>query len=181
LGDAWYPIFLKLLTFTSELAPTSAKEVLAHSVVQAMQRGQTPGGSLSSWGIPPQVASITQQLGQGFFRGPAKRLLDPISYTCAWLSQATSRQPLPSDVFERTMSALISLFSVRPDIAAIYQAKLRADRLNLPDGTFSKVTRLRLDRLVELWAADELPRKIAAKVANVDAPHSVTSQAYIHR
>jgi hypothetical protein len=174
LGDTWYPIFLRLLTVTSEIGPANAQHLLAESVVYAMQRGQTPGGTLSSWGVPPNVAAITQQLGQGFFRSPAKRALDPISYTCAWFSQATSRQPLPRQVFERTMSSLLALFSVKPEIATIYQAKLCADRMNLPDGTFSKSTRLRLDVLISLWASNERPRQIASAVADTEVPHGIS-------
>jgi hypothetical protein len=71
------------------------------------------------------------------------------------------------------MSGLIALFSVKSEIATIYQAKLCADRMNLPDGTLSKSTRLRLDVLISLWASNERPHQIASAVAGTEAPHTI--------
>jgi hypothetical protein len=165
LGETWHPFYVKLLMVVGESAPVAAQNLVADSMAHAMQRGQSPGGALNAWGVPTQLAAVVGQLGEGFLRMAVRRTLDPIAYACAWYSQSTSRNPLSQDIFERTISALISLFASSPWATSVYQSKLLADAANSTEGTFTDLTRLRLSALVSLWKQGLAPSQIAAQVA----------------
>jgi hypothetical protein len=221
LGDAWFPIYLKLLAVIGQGAPEPDQALLADAVAHGLQHGQTAGGTLGSWGLPPSMhsqmhhhlrswvpaapplasgnsgasntsgtsstsstsstvsaagASPTGALaGQGFLRMSAARVLDPLAYLVVWFSQSTSRQPLPAEVFETSLAALLTLFNSSPSARAIYQAKLQGDVAASAEGAFNTTSLLRLRVLVDHWqgatpgAAPKLPaHRIAAAVAQAE-------------
>jgi hypothetical protein len=165
LGDSWYPMYIKLLVVVGESAPTSAQTLLAEALAHGLQHGQTAGGTLGSWGVPVQLPAALAVAGQGFLRMSAARVLDPLAYLTVWFSQSTSRQPLPAEVFEKSVAAVLSLFDSSPPARAIYQAKLRADVASSAEGAYSATSLLRLGALVEAWSAGQAPHRVAATVA----------------
>jgi hypothetical protein len=168
-GDAWYPMYLKLLTVIGEGAPTAARSLVADTIAHGLQHGAPLGGTLSAWGMPAQQAPLAHaSLGQGFLRMAAGRTLDPLAYLTVWASQSTSRQPLPPEVFERALRALLHLFSASPSAAAVYQAKLRADLLAPPAGAFSAITKLRLQCLLDGWERRVAASELAASVMQTE-------------
>lgn len=177
LGDDWYPLALKLLTVIGEGAPTAARAIVADAIAYSLQHGAPVGGTLSAWGMPAQHVPLAHAaLGQGFLRMAAGRALDPLAYLTVWASQSTSRQPLPPEVFERSLRALLQLFAASPSAAATYRAKLRADLLAPPAGAYSAITRLRLHSLLEGWEQGVSAAELAARVAQTDLRGESLSQ-----
>jgi hypothetical protein len=168
-GDAWYPLYLKLLTVIGEGAPVAARALVADTIAHGLQHGAPLGGTLSAWGMPPQQAPLLHaSLGQGFLRMAAGRTLDPLAYLTVWASQSTSRQPLPPAVFERALCALLQLFAASPSAEAVYQAKLRADLLAPPAGAFSAITKMRLQCLLGGWERRVAATQLAACVMQTE-------------
>jgi hypothetical protein len=208
LGDAWFPIYLKLLTVIGQGAPEADQALVADAVAHGLAHGQPAGGTLGSWGLPSALHSQMQHqlrsmvpmpmptaaaaaaavgvggagaapagapAGQGFLRMSAARVLDPLAYLVVWFSQSTSRQPLPVEVFEGSLAALLTLFNSSPPARAVYQAKLQGEVAASAEGAFNSTSLLRLRVLVDQWqgaapggAPKQPAHRIAAAVAQAE-------------
>jgi hypothetical protein len=168
VGDAWYPIYLKLLVVIGESAPAPAQVLVADAIGHGLRQGQTAGGTLGSWGVPTPLPAALAVAGKGFLRMSAARVLDPLTYLTVWFSQSTSRQPLPLDAFEKSLTGVLQLFDASASARSIYQAKLRADVSSSTEGAYSATSLLRLGVLVDGWQAALPAHRIAAAVAKAE-------------
>jgi hypothetical protein len=168
LGDAWYAAFIKLLTVVGESDDPPAKQLIVDTLAYAMQRGDAPSGSLSSWGIPYEMLSRAAELGASFFRSAPRRNLDPIEYITAWYCQSTYLAKLPEKVYRDTLVILLELFDVSHEAARVYRSKLSSDAVNQPDGIFTQATRTRLMAIAAGWEAGLPHQEIAGQVAHRD-------------
>lgn len=168
VGDAWYPLYIKLLVVIGESAPLAAQALVADAVAHGLQHGQTAGGTLGSWGVPVPLPAAIAAASRGFLRMSAARVLDPLAYLTVWFSQSTSRQPLPIETFEKSLAAVLSLFEASASARSIYQAKLQADVASSAEGAYSATSLLRLNRLVADWKSALPAHRIAAAVARVE-------------
>jgi hypothetical protein len=168
LGDAWYPVYLKLLIVVGESGPAGARGLVADAIAHGLRHGQAAGGTLGSWGVPTQLPATLAAAGKGFLRMSAARVLDPLTYLTVWFSQSTSRQPLPLDAFEKSLVGVLQLFDASTSARSVYQAKLRADVSSSTEGAYSATSLLRLGVLVDGWQAALPPHRIAAAVAKAE-------------
>jgi hypothetical protein len=159
LGDANYPVFIKVLTVVGESDDTAAKRLLADTLVSALLRGDLPSGSLTGWGSAGAWADGAAGAlpASSFLRSPPRRLFDPIEYLTAWYSQTTDRVRLRPDLYAATLAALMSLFEGSGGGARAYGAKLADDAANQPEGTFAEITRARLFEIARAWSGHALP------------------------
>jgi len=165
LGDANYPVFIKLLTVVGDSDDRMAKRLLADTLAFAMMRGDVPSGSLTGWGSAGSwAASASGALpASSFLRVVPRRQFDPIEYLTAWFSQSTDRVRLRREIYECALTALVKLFDVHPAGARSYQSKLKADAANQPEGTFAEATRMRLFEIASDWERGAEPGAIAAR------------------
>ena len=168
VGDAWYPLYIKLLAVIGESAPVAAQALVCDAVAHGLQHGQMAGGTLGSWGVPIQLPAVVATAGRGFLRMSAARVLDPLAYLTVWFSQSTSRQPLPIETFEKSLASVLRMFEASASARSIYQAKLQGDVASSAEGAYSATSLLRLSRLVADWKAELPAHRIAAAVARVE-------------
>jgi hypothetical protein len=168
VGDPWYPLYIKLLVVIGESAPLAAQAIVADAVAHGLQHGQTAGGTLGSWGVPVQMPAAIAAASRGFLRMSAARVLDPLAYLTVWFSQSTSRQPLPGETFEKSLTAVLRVFEASAAARSIYQAKLQADVASAAEGAYSATSLLRLNRLVADWKLAVPAHRIAAAVARLE-------------
>jgi len=161
LGDANYPVFVKLLAVVGESDDAPAKRLLAETLVCALTRGDMPTGSLTGWGSAGSWAASTSAAlpASSFLRAVPRRQFDPVEYLTTWFGQSTDRVRLRPDLYRSALHALVALFDAHPAGARLYQSKLRADAANQPEGTFAQATRERLMEIARDWAAGYLPAR----------------------
>ena len=166
LGDANYPVFIKLLTVVGDSDDRAAKRLLADTLAFAMMRGDVPSGSLTGWGSAGSWAGTASGAlpASSFLRVVPRRQFDPIEYLTAWFSQSTDRVRLRPEVYASALAALVKLFDAHPAGARSYQSKLRADAAHQPEGTFAEATRTRLFEIACDWERGADAGAIAARV-----------------
>lgn len=183
LGEASYPMFLRLLGVIAESDDERAKRLLADTLGTALRRMDLPGGALSSWGatrLPDSAGPISAGALSGqFFGATPQRLLGPVEYLTVWHLQRTQRTPLGADAFRTSLERLVDLINHSEEARTLYPQKLAADAQNELEGAYTRATRERLAAVAAAWKAGKPPAEVAQ--AAVDAAVEATPGAWLVR
>lgn len=183
LGEASYPMFLRLLGVIAESDDERAKRLLADTLGTALRRMDLPGGALSSWGatrLPDSTGPISAGALSGqFFGATPQRLLGPVEYLTVWHLQRTQRMPLGADAFRTSLERLVALINHSEEARTLYPQKLAADAQNELEGAYTRATRERLAAVAAAWKAGRPPAEVAQ--AAVDAAVEETPGAWLVR
>lgn len=151
LGDASYPVFLKILLILAESEDVAAKQMIAELLAAAAQRMDLPSGQLSAWGGSSRPGGESVVPAGSSVQMTRKRLLDPIEYLTVWYCQQTQRPMLEESLYADALRKLIGLFGLSTSLRKLYADKLAADAGNELEGTFTRESRDILSRLAHSW------------------------------
>jgi len=154
LGDSLYPAFLQILHVIDQYADTTARAVMARTLVDCLRTGRLPSGKLSAWGS----SSFT---GDSAF-GQSRRL-GPVEFVCAWYAQPSSEAPMSQQQFSSILESLLSLVASDETAKNLYCQKLLADAEDPLGGSLSSQTRTGLIEMTNEW------QKISATESNASA------------
>lgn len=171
LGEARYPLFLRLLGVVGESDDDQAKRLLAGTFGTALRRMDLPGGALSSWGatsLPGSVTPLAASAYSGqFFGATPRRLLGPVEYLAVWHLQRTQRTTLGEATFVTALARLIGLLNHSDDARLLYPQKLSADARNELEGAYTRNTRERLAAIATAWRDGHAPEDVARSALDV--------------
>lgn len=183
LGEARYPLFLRLLGVIAESDDTRAQTLLAETFGTALRRMDLPGGALSSWGatrLPDSGAPVAASTLSGqFFGATPQRLLGPVEYLTVWHLQRTQRTALGAETFRTALARLIALLNRSDSARTLYPQKLAADAHNELEGAYTRATRERLAAIAAAWKAGHSPEVVAQ--AALDASAGDTPRGWVVR
>lgn len=173
LGQARYPLFLRLLGVVAESDDARAQTLLAETFGAALRRMDLPGGALSSWGaarLPDSSGPVAASTLSGqFFGATPQRLLGPVEYLTVWHLQRTQRTALGADTFRQSLARLIALLNRSDDARRLYPQKLIADARNELEGAYTRATRERLAAIAAAWQAGRPPEDVAQAALDAGA------------
>ena len=171
VGEARYPMFLRILGVIAESDDVRAQRLLADTFGEALRRMDLPGGALSSWGatrLPDSKAPVSAStLSGNFFGATPKRLLGPVEYLAVWHLQRTQREVLGSDAFVLATSRMVALLNHNGDARRLYPQKLAVDAQNELEGAYTRTTRERLAAMAASWQAGQSPEAVARAALGV--------------
>lgn len=174
LGEARYPLFLRLLGVVAESDDTHAKRLVADTFGTALRRMDLPGGALSSWGatsLPTSHAPLAASAYSGqFFGATPQRMLGPVEYLTVWHLQRTQRTALGEASFVTSLARLVALLNHSEDARRLYPQKLGVDARNELEGAYTRSTRERLAAIAGAWHAGLVPEEVARSALQVQAP-----------
>jgi len=183
LGEARYPVFLRILGVIAESDDLRAQRLLADTFGLALRRMDLPGGALSSWGatgLPDSKTPVAASTFSGnFFGATPQRLLGPLEYLAVWHLQRTQRQLLGRDAFVQATSRLVALLNHSEDARRLYPQKLAVDAQNELEGAYTRTTRERLAAMAVAWQSGKSPEEVARAALGV-APDSREGQWVVH-
>lgn len=183
LGEARYPVFLRILGVIAESDDLRAQRLLADTFGVALRRMDLPGGALSSWGatgLPDSKAPVAAStLSGNFFGATPQRLLGPIEYLAVWHLQRTQRQLLDREAFVLATARMVALLNHSEDARRLYPQKLAVDAQNELEGAYTRTTRERLAAMAAAWQAGRSPEDVARAALGV-APDSRGGQWVVH-
>lgn len=183
LGEARYPVFLRILGVIAESDDLRAQRLLAETFGLALRRMDLPGGALSSWGatgLPDSKTPVAASTFSGnFFGATPQRLLGPLEYLAVWHLQRTQRQLLGRDAFVLATARLVALLNHSEDARRLYPQKLAVDAQNELEGAYTRTTRERLAAMAVAWQSGQSPEDVARAALGV-APDSREGQWVVH-
>lgn len=183
LGEARYPVFLRILGVIAESDDLRAQRLLADTLGVALRRMDLPGGALSSWGatgLPDSKAPVAAStLSGNFFGATPQRLLGPIEYLAVWHLQRTQRQLLGREAFVLATARMVALLNHSEDARRLYPQKLAVDAQNELEGAYTRTTRERLAAMAVAWQAGQSPEDVARAALGV-APDNRGGQWVVH-
>ena len=165
LGEQGFPGFIKVLLVISESADEVLKVRLARCMALLIKQHNIPKGKLSAWGSSlfwNQSDSSSFSIRQLGFT--PKREYGPIEYLTVWFSQKTHRPYLTGDLFQDCLFKLLQLFA-HGEARLVYLEYLAVDLASASDGAYSRITRQRLQRLLDEWDADVDLRGLVKEIA----------------
>lgn len=173
LGEARYPMFLRLLGVVAESDDARAQTLLAETFGTALRRMDLPGGALSSWGaarLPGSSAPMAASALSGqFFGATPQRLLGPVEYLTVWHLQRTQRTALGAETFRNSLARMVALLNRSDDARRLYPQKLAADAQNELEGAYTRATRERLAAIAAAWEAGRPPEEVAQAALGAQA------------
>lgn len=171
LGEARYPVFLRILGVIAESDDLRAQRLLADTFGVALRRMDLPGGALSSWGatgLPDSKTPVTAStLSGNFFGATPQRLLGPLEYLAVWHLQRTQRQLLGREAFVLATARMVALLNHSEDARRLYPQKLAVDAQNELEGAYTRTTRERLAAMAAAWQAAQSPEDVARAALGV--------------
>lgn len=183
LGEARYPVFLRILGVVAESDDLRAQRLLADTFGLALRRMDLPGGALSSWGatgLPDSKTPVAAStLSGNFFGATPQRLLGPLEYLTVWHLQRTQRQLLGRDAFVLATARLVALLNHSDDARRLYPQKLAVDAQNELEGAYTRTTRERLAAMAAAWQSGQSPEDVA-RAALGAAPDAREGQWVVH-
>lgn len=143
LGDALYPAFLQLLWIVGRCGDHRARELVARTLVHALQTGRLPSGRRAAWGVDVAPLGIAPL-------GAACRL-GPLEYLCAWHAQGGQAERPDERQFVESAAALMDLVSASREARLLYAGKLLADADDPIANGLARDTRQALRAMASAW------------------------------